>query len=169
MESSKYNVRCVWVRHSSCRTVRIDSRRHRKSQYKSCISGKTLNQHLFISLSIFDVWGHMGILCSPAGHRGRNESIYSRYYVFQSRFSTILLPRGAWDNSEMCVSREVSSQKTLDSDGFLKSSVTHDLPLKWANTVSEEGIETSCVGIGQKLISVDRKVPTTMTMTFPTL
>ena len=41
-------------------------------------------------------------------------------------------------------------------------------PYKCTNTVSETGIEPSCVGIGQELISVDRKVSTTMVMAFPT-
>ena len=68
----------------------------------------------------------------------------------------------------MCVSRVVSCQETLASDGFLTSDVTYD-PCKWTNTVSETGIEPSCIGIGQKLISVDQKASTTMVMVFPTL
>ena len=83
-------------------------------------------------------------------------------------FSAILVPRVPWDNSEMCVSRVVSCQETLTSDGFLTSDVNHD-PCKWTNTVSETGIEPSCIGIGQKLISVDQKASTTMVMVFPTL
>ena len=41
----------------------------------------TLSQHLLISLSIFDVWGHMRTLCLPTGHPGRNAPISSRYYA----------------------------------------------------------------------------------------
>ena len=82
--------------------------------------------------------------------------------------SAILVPRDPWDNSEMCVSREVSCQEALVSGGFLASDVSHD-PCKWTNTVSEMGIEPSCVGIGQKLISVDQKTTTAMVMVFPTL
>ena len=67
----------------------------------------------------------------------------------------------------------VSCQETLDSDGFLTLDVTYD-PCKWTNMVSEAGIEPSCVGIGQKLISeqlynfvyVDQKDPTAMVMSF---
>ena len=40
----------------------------------------TPSQHLLISLSIFDVWGHMRTLCLPTGHPGRNALISSRYY-----------------------------------------------------------------------------------------
>ena len=64
----------------------------------------------------------------------------------------------------MC-SRAVSSDETLDSGGFLDVGD----PLKWTNAMSEAGIETSCVRIGQKLISVDRKVTTTMVTTFSDL
>ena len=35
--------------------------------------------------------------------------------------------------------------------------------------MSETGIEPSCVGIGQKLASVDQKTSTTMVMAFPIL
>ena len=31
----------------------------------------TLSQHLLISLSIFDIWGHMRALCVPTGHHKR--------------------------------------------------------------------------------------------------
>ena len=41
----------------------------------------TPSQHLLISLSIFDVWGHMRTLCPPTGHPGRNAPISSRYYA----------------------------------------------------------------------------------------
>ena len=41
----------------------------------------TLSQHLLISLSIFDIWGHMRTLCAPRGHPGRNAPISSRYYA----------------------------------------------------------------------------------------
>ena len=67
----------------------------------------------------------------------------------------------------MC-SRVVSSHETLVSDGFLASDATCD-PCKWTNMMSETGIEPSCVGIGQKLTSVDQKASTTMVMAFPTL
>ena len=40
-----------------------------------------LSQHLLISLSIFDVWGHTRTLCSPTGHPERNDPISSRYYA----------------------------------------------------------------------------------------
>ena len=42
----------------------------------------TPSQHLLISPSIFDVWGHMRALCPPTGHPGQhnNSSISSRYY-----------------------------------------------------------------------------------------
>ena len=69
----------------------------------------------------------------------------------------------------MC-SITVSSHETVVSDGFLTLDVTCD-PWKWVNTVPGTGIKSSCVGIGQKLISVGRKTSTTMVtmvMTFPT-
>ena len=31
-----------------------------------------LSQHLLISLSLFDTWGHTRTLCSPTGHPGPN-------------------------------------------------------------------------------------------------
>ena len=49
--------------------------------------------------------------------------------------------------------------RLLTRTGFLTPDVTFD-PYKWTNTLSETGIEPSRVGIGQKLISVDRKVYT---------
>ena len=81
--------------------------------------------------------------------------------------SAILVPRDPWDNSEMCVRARSLVRRLLTQTRFLTSDATYD-PWKWTNTVSETGIEPSCVGIGQKLISVDRKVSTTMVMTFPT-
>ena len=36
----------------------------------------TPSQHLLISPSIFDVWGHMRALCPPTGHPWRNAPIY---------------------------------------------------------------------------------------------
>ena len=83
-------------------------------------------------------------------------------------FSANLVPRDPWDNSEMCVRARSLVTRLLTQTRFLTSDVTCD-PCKWTNTVSETGIEPSCVGIGQKLISVDRKVSTTMVMAFPTL
>ena len=62
----------------------------------------------------------------------------------------------------------VSCQESLNSGGFLTSNFTCD-PCKSTNTVSEMEIEPSCVGIGQKLNSVDQKTTTTMVMEFPTL
>ena len=41
----------------------------------------TPSQHLLISLSIFDVWGHMRTICLHTGHLGRNAPIFSRYYA----------------------------------------------------------------------------------------
>ena len=83
-------------------------------------------------------------------------------------FSAILVPRGPWDNSEMCVHSRSLVKRLLSQTGFLTSGATCN-PCKWTNTVSETGIKPSCIGIGQKLISVDRKVSTTMVMVFPTL
>ena len=81
--------------------------------------------------------------------------------------SAIFVPRGVCDNSEMCIRARSLVMRLLTQTGFLTSDLTCD-PWKWTNTMSETGIEPSCVGIGQKLISVDRKVSTTMVMTFPT-
>ena len=83
-------------------------------------------------------------------------------------FSAILAPRGLCDNSKMCVRARSLVRRLLTQTRFLTSDVTYD-PCKWTNTVSETGIEPSCVGIGQKLTSVDQKASTTMEMAFPTL
>ena len=83
-------------------------------------------------------------------------------------FSANLVPRGPWDNSEMCVRARSLVMRLLTQTGFLTSGVTCD-PWKWTNMVSETGIEPSCVAIGQKLISVHQKESTTMVTTFPTL
>ena len=83
-------------------------------------------------------------------------------------FSADLVPRDPCDNSEMCVRARSLVTRLLTQTGFLTSDVTRD-HWKWTNMMSETGIEPSCVRIGQKLISVDRKVLTTMVTTFPVL
>ena len=83
-------------------------------------------------------------------------------------FSANLVPRGPWDNSEMCVRARSLVMRLLTDTGFLTPGLTCD-PCKWTNMMSETGIEPSCVGIGQKLTSVDQKASTTMVMVFPTL
>ena len=55
--------------------------------------------------------------------------------------------------------------RLLTQTDFLTPDVTYD-PSKYTNTVSETGIEPSCVGIDQKLISVYRKVYTVMVIVF---
>ena len=83
-------------------------------------------------------------------------------------FSAILVPRDPCDNSEMCVHARSLVTRLLSQTDFLTSDVAYN-PWKWANTVSETGIKLSCVGISQKLISVDQKTTTSMVMVFPTL
>ena len=83
-------------------------------------------------------------------------------------FSAILVPRGPCDNSELCVRARSLVTRLLTQTGFLVSDITCG-PCKRANTMSETGIEPSCVEIGQKLIFVDWKTPTTTVTTFPTL
>ena len=83
-------------------------------------------------------------------------------------FSAIFVPRGVCDNSEMCIRARSLVMRLLTQTGFLTSDLTCD-PWKWTNTMSETEIEPSCAGIGQKLISVDQKSPTTMVTTFVTL
>ena len=83
-------------------------------------------------------------------------------------FIVILAPGDPWDNSEMCVHSRSLFTRLLTQTGFLTSDVACG-PWKWINVMSETEIEPSCVGIGQKLISVDQKSPTTMVTTFVTL
>ena len=83
-------------------------------------------------------------------------------------FIVILAPGDPWDNSEVCVHSRSLFTRLLTQTGFLTSDVTCG-PWKWTNVVSETEIEPSCVGIGQKLISVDQKSPTSMVTTFVTL
>ena len=83
-------------------------------------------------------------------------------------FSAIFVPRGVCDNSEMCIRARSLVMRLLTQTGFLTSDLTCD-PWKWTNTMSETGIEPSCVGIGQKLVSVDQKASATMVMEYPTL
>jgi hypothetical protein len=82
-------------------------------------------------------------------------------------FRAILVPRDPWDNSEIIVRARSLVTRLLTQTYFLTPDATCD-PWKWSNTLSGAEIEPSCVGIGQKLISVDRKVYTTMVMAFPT-
>ena len=83
-------------------------------------------------------------------------------------FSAILVPRDPCDNSEMCIHTRSLVTRLLSQIRFLTSDATRD-PCKRTNTVSETGIKPSCAGIGEKLISVDRKASTTMVIVFPTL
>ena len=83
-------------------------------------------------------------------------------------FSAILVPRDPCDNSEMCIRTRSLVTRLLSQIRFLTPDATRD-PCKWTNTVSETGIKPSCVGNGEKLISVDRKASTTMVIVFPTL
>ena len=82
-------------------------------------------------------------------------------------FSAIWVPRDPCDNSEMCVHTRSLVTRVLSQTDFLTSDVTCD-PWKWTNVMSETEIEPSCVGIGQKLISVDQKSPTVIMTTFVT-
>ena len=94
------------------------------------------------------------------------RSFLSRITPSRSVFRAILVPGDPWDDSEMIVRAWSLVTRLLTQTDFLTPDATCD-PWKWANTLSETGIEPSCVGIGQKLISVDRKVFTIMVMTFP--
>jgi len=82
-------------------------------------------------------------------------------------FSATLVPRGPCDISEMYVRAWSLVMRLLTQTGLLASHVTCD-SCKRDNTVSKTKIEPSCVGIGQKLTSVDWKTPTTMVVTFST-
>ena len=132
---------------------------------------------LKISTEILNFYRHPWVkiyrfLCqylAPGGHIGlyvhlRDTADATRPFlvvITPSRviFRAILVPRDPWDNSEMIVHAWSLVTRLLTQMGFLTPDVTHE-PWKWTNTVSETGIEPSCVGIGQKLISVDRKVST---------
>ena len=81
-------------------------------------------------------------------------------------FRAISVPGDPWDDSEMIVRAWSLVTRLLTQTDFLTPDATCD-PWKWADTLSDTGIEPSYVGIDQKLISVDRKVFTTMVMTFP--
>ena len=110
----------------------------------------TLSQLLLISLSIFDSWGHMRTLCQLTGHPRRKAPV--------SPYNPV------WQLINVC-SRTVSSHETRDPWLRRASDITCG-PCKRVSMMYETGIEPSCVGIGQKLVSVDRKVSTTMVMTW---
>ena len=115
---------------------------------------------------------------TPGGHIGlcvhlRDTADATRPFLVvitpsRAVFRAILVPRDPWDNPEMIVCAWSLVTRLLTQTDFLTPDTTCD-SWKWTNTVSETGIEPSCVGIGQKLIPVDRKVFTTMVTTFPTL
>ena len=87
------------------------------------------------------------------------RTFLSRITPSRAVFRAILVPRDLWDSSEMIVRAWSLVTRLLTPTDFLTPNATCD-PWKWTNTVSETGIEPSRVGIGQKLISVDRKVYT---------
>ena len=158
------------IHFSSCGTVHVDSRWQWKSQVKSYISEND-PESTFIDFSV-DIWllgsyeDSMFTYGTPRTQRAHFQSILRP--LARVVFSAILVPRDPFDNSEMCVHARSLVRRLLTQTGFLTSDITYD-PCKWTNTVSETGIEPSCVEIGPKLISVDWKVSTTMVMTFPTL
>ena len=69
--------------------------------------------------------------------------------------------------SNSCDNVTTLIRRLLIQAGGLTSDITH-YPYKSTDTVSETGIEPSCVRIGQNLFSVDQKTSTVMVITFPT-
>ena len=112
--------------------------------------------------------GHIGLYDHLLDTADATRPFLSRITPSRAVFSAISVPRDPWDSSEMIVRAWSLVTRLLTQTDFFTPDSTCD-PSKWTNTVSETGIEPSCVGIDQKLISVDRKVFTTMVMTFPTL
>ena len=102
---------------------------------------------------------HIGLYVHLRDTADATRPFLSRITPSRAVFKTILVPRDPWDNSEMIVHAWSLVTRLLTQTGFLIPDVTYE-SWKWTNTVSETGIEPSCVGIGQKLISVDRKVST---------
>ena len=111
--------------------------------------------------------GHIGLYDHLLDTADATRPFLSRITPSRTVFSAISVPRDPWDSSEMIVRAWSLVTRLLTQTDFFTPDVTCD-PWKWTNTVSETGIEPSCVGIDQKLISVDRKLSTTMVMTFPT-
>ena len=103
--------------------------------------------------------GHIGLYVHLRDTADATRPFLSRITPSRAVFRAILVPRDPWDNSEMIVRARSLVTRLLTQTGFLIPDVTYE-SWKWTNTVSETGIEPSCVGIGQKLISVDRKVST---------
>ena len=101
------------------------------------------------------IWGlYVHLRDTPGATRSFLVDITSSRVVF----SAISVPRDPCDNSEMCVRARSLVMRLLSQTCFLTSDVTCD-PWKWTNTVCETGIKSSCVGIGQKTVSVKQKRP----------
>ena len=128
-------------------------------------------------LLIFDFWGHMRTLCLPTGHPWRNTPIYVN--ITPSRVVSALfwsLETLVTTQKYMCVHTRVCSH-TVSSHAWnscLRRVFWRQIPLvTLANELTQclrREIKPPCIGIGQKLISVDQNGPTTMVMiTFSTL
>ena len=111
--------------------------------------------------------GHIGLYVCLRDTADAMRSFLSRVSPSRAVFRAILVPRDPWDNSEIIVRAWSLVTRLLTQTGFLTPDITCE-SWKWTNTVSETGIEPSCIVIGQKLISVDRKVFKIMVMTLPT-
>ena len=101
--------------------------------------------------------GHIGLYVHLRYTADATRPFLSRITPSRVVFRAISVPGDPWDDSEMIVRAWSLVTRLLTQTDFLTPYVTCD-PWKWSNTVSETGIEPSCVEIGQKLISVDRKV-----------
>ena len=155
------------IHSSSYGTVHDDGRWHRKSQCESCVSGND-PESTFIDFSV-NIW--------RLGSYEDSMRAYGTPLTQRAHFESILHPLGSFLLScspwrplrqlRNVRSLAVSIHETLDSDVFLTSDVTC-APWKWTNVMCETEIEPSCVGIGQKLISVDQKSPMVIVTTFVT-
>ena len=157
------------IHSSSHGTVHDDSWWHRKSQCESCISGNDPDVNIYWFLRQYltpgAIWGlYVRLGDTPDATRSFLVDITPSRVICRA----ILVHRGPWDNSEMCVRARSLVTRLLTQTGFLTSDVTCG-PWKRTSAMSDTEIEPSCVGIGQKLIPVDQKVTTAVVTTSDTL
>ena len=120
MESTKSTTQCVWdtlqfTWNCPCR----QSMTPKTSVQILYFWKRPRRQHLLISPSIFDSWGHMRALCPPRDTPEATRSFLVDITPSRVVFSVILVPRDPCDNSEMCVRARSLVTRLLTQTGFL--------------------------------------------------
>ena len=119
------------IHSSSHGTVHDGSWWHWKSQCASCISGNDPDVNIYWFLRQYltpgAIWGlYVRLGDTPEATRSFLVDITPSRAVC----SSILVPRGPWDNSEMCVRARSLVTRLLTQTGFLTSDVTRSWPSK---------------------------------------